>query len=173
MWEHWVQTYLHGSGKGCIIRWRVGQGIARAHCSYCLNDMSVQVGVGTVLRSLLPCTLLMYKPSCIFTLHTLNSWVVNEQAKSSTSTEQLVFMCICIRNTSSTAWRGGGGMGAGNLCSVLEIRSVAGLTGYKFSQNYTAFWGGRGGSVWEERNMTISVLLLYVCCVNYVQYWLS
>jgi len=64
-------------------------GIARVHCFHCMSDMSVKVVVGTVLRPLLSCTLLVYEPSYIVTLHTLKSQVINEQAKSSTSA------CIC------------------------------------------------------------------------------
>lgn len=64
-------------------------GIAIAQCSYCLSEMSVQVVVETVLRSLLWCTLVVCEPSYIVTLHTLKSWVMNEQAKCNTSTEQV------------------------------------------------------------------------------------
>jgi len=59
--------------KGILLDGGVWWGIARAHCSYCLSDMSVQVVVGTVLRSLLSCTLLEYEPSYIVTLHMLKS----------------------------------------------------------------------------------------------------
>jgi len=71
--------------KGVLLDGGVQWGITRAHCFHCISDMSVQVVVGTVLRSLLSCTLLVYEP-CIVTLHTLKSRVINEQGKSSTST---------------------------------------------------------------------------------------
>ena len=59
--------------KGILLDGGVSWGVDRANCSYCLSDMLVQVVVGTVLRSLLLCTLLVYEPSCIVTLHTLKS----------------------------------------------------------------------------------------------------
>ena len=49
--------------KGILLDGGVRWGIARAHC---LSDMLVQVVVGSVLRSLLSCTLLVYERSCIF-----------------------------------------------------------------------------------------------------------
>lgn len=59
--------------KGILLDGGVWWGIGTAHCSYCLSDMSVQVVVETVLRSLLLCTLLVYEPSCIVILRTLKS----------------------------------------------------------------------------------------------------